>query len=338
MSMGTFVGLDIGYGQVKAVWSEQTGKSPESGMYPSGAAPIAFADRVCFGSAGEGGLTGSGVEVLVNGQSYAALVDPMFLRHGMSTLHAGYTATPEYLALYYGALAKIGSPRIRHLVTGLPVSMFKYKDRALEVKARLTGVHRISATREVHVDKVSMLPQGYGAWAWALDHLPVGHTKNDVLLVIDFGHFSVDWICIVRNTFRPDGSGSSIRGGSLILDEASKSIEATTKVIVPREVLFNAIRESKSGATIVKAGRQSIDINPLVKEASQRIAPAVIGEIQTTLRDSRMVVTRVMTCGGSAGFFLDAVRESFDHAEIEGMPQSVLANAHGHRLYAMKFA
>ena len=338
MSTGTIVGLDIGYGQTKVVWSDHTSRGPNQGIYPSGAAPVALADRVGFGGDGEAGLAGGAVEVQVEGQRYAALVEPMSLRHGMSTLHANYTSTPEYTALYYGALTKVGSERIKHLVTGLPVSFFKDRDKVLEVKQRLSGRHEISRGRFVHVDMVSILPQGYGAWAWAVDHLPAGHTNEDVLLVIDFGHFSVDWICIVHNNFRLESSGSSIRGGSLVLDEVTRIIEARTKVKVGREVLFAAIRKAGQGPALVKAGRETIDINPLIREVSERSAPAVVGEIKASMRDQQMEVSRVMVCGGSAGFFIDAVREAFDKADIEPVHQTVLANAHGHRLYGVKFA
>jgi hypothetical protein len=64
----------------------------------------------------------------------------------------------------------------------------------------------------------------------------------------------------------------------------------------------------------------------------------VVGEIKASMRDQQMDVTRVMVCGGSAGFSMEAVRNAFDRAAIEIVNQTVSANAYGHRLYGLKFA
>jgi len=337
MSVGTFVGLDIGYGQVKLSWSEGLGRQVQSTVFPSGAAPLSQVDTVGFGSDGEALYGGDGIEVMVGDVPYVALVDPMGLRHGMPTLHKSYTDTPEYTALFHGALASLGTDRIRHLVTGLPVAHFKNKDSALAVKARLIGSHKVTRHKTVHIDKVSILPQGYGAWAWAVDHLPHGDTAQDVLLVVDFGHFSVDWICFVANKFRSDSSNSSIRGGSLILDAVNRELERRYKVQIGSESLFHALT-SANGEPYIKIGRDAVPLNPLLDAAAADLAPSVVGEILASMRDQKREVNRIMICGGSAPFFMAEIKRVFNKAGIDEVRQSVLANAHGHRLYAVSYA
>lgn len=327
-----YFGIDIGSGGTKLAYSDVFNPRPVGEAYPSGAAPIAMCDRSTMES---GESLGYGAEVIVDGQVYGALIDPDRVSRGMPLLHEDYSMTPEYLALYYGALSRARGNVITHLVTGLPVSHYKIRDKGLALKARLVGTHRIQADREILVKKVTIIPQGYGAYMSWLDRAPLGASAKDTTLIVDFGHYSVDWIFMMGENFRLDASGSCIEGGSFVIDHMAKLVEQRHGLRVSQERLFGFVRDN---LTEVSLGRVNLDLKALKAEAARIVAPTVIQRIRSALRDQSTDVTKLLTCGGSTPFFEADLRDAFPNATYDEMPQAVMANAIGYQLWAKHHA
>jgi len=326
-----FFGLDIGYGQTKLSYGDKYAL-PVSEVHPSGAALIELCDR---GSGAESSERRSfGAEVLVDGVSYGSLIDPDQLSCGMGVLHAGYVSSSEYRALYYGALSRLRGDVIEHLVTGVPVADFKDKAKLAGLQARLMGKHTIQKGRTVDVRKVSIFPQAAGAFLAHLDRQPLGYGKNDSLLVIDFGHFSVDWVLFVAGNYRDAVSGSLPHGGSVVIDNMRQLIfQKHHGYKISQERIFRYVR---SGESKVELGSLSLDLESLKSQAAAQIAPRVMDNILKTLRLEQTEVNRVLLCGGGTPFFVDYVKPAFGHAAVEEIPSAVLANAIGFRLFAQK--
>jgi len=327
-----FLGLDIGYGQTKISYGDQY-TPPVNEVFPSGAARLELCDQ---GAAADGaGSMPFGVEVLVDGVAYGSLADPDQMASGMNVLHAGYVASNEYRALYYGALSRIRGDVIHHLVTGVPVSDFKDKEKLAGLRSRLLGKHTIQRGRTVDVRKVSILPQATGAFLSHIDRQPLGYGKQDSLLVIDFGHYSVDWVLFVSGNYREKVSRSLPHGGSVVIDNMKQLIlEKHQGYQISPTRLFRYIRGGETRIDL--SSTLSLDLEALKSEASALVAPKVMDNILQTLRLEETQVNRVLVCGGSTPFFIDYVRPAFKFADVEEIPSAVMANAVGFRLFAQK--
>lgn len=324
-----YVGLDIGYGQTKLSWSKDFGESRVE-VLPSGAAPIEQCDGMRLNAAGEASLV-YGETVYVRGTCYGALIDPERISSGMQTLHADYPSTPQYMALYLGALARLDAIEVDQLVTGLPVSQTKNRDRAVRIKAMLEGVHEIRPGQKVHVKKVTIVPQATGAYCAYLDRQPQGLSLQDTVLVVDCGHYSLNWVQVSGDSYRHEASSSSTRGGSMVIDRMVKLIEKKYRTRVSRETVYRYVR---SGLMTVQLGRDLIDLKTLREDAARVVAPQAMGEILTSRRGQANDINRVLVCGGGVPFYLDAVTEAFPRAGVDEVPNAVLANAIGFRLFA----
>ncbi|AGG89097.1 ParM/StbA family protein [Rhodanobacter denitrificans] len=325
------LGLDIGYGQTKLAWSSNYAQ-PVAEVHPSGAAPIERCDRMAGGQVGDTAL-GYGEEVIVGNRRFGSLIDPDRIQNGMQVLHQDYAGTPEYMALYYGALARVGSNVIDHLVTGLPVAQCKDKERARYVKSLLLGRHNVREGFSVSVNQVTIVPQAVGAYYAFQDRRIAAQPQHDTLLVVDFGHFSVDWVLISGRSFRDSSSNSCAQGGSYVIDRMVSLIKAKHGIAVGRERIYGYVRE---GLKAVHLGTEEVDLHAIGHAAAAEVAPTVVGQIRASLRDQSTDVNRVLLCGGSTPFFEAAMRDAFPKAVYELAPMPVLANAIGFRLFAKK--
>ena len=147
----------------------------------------------------------SGVNVEVDGSSYFVGPDSGLQTKGREsrTISENFVETPEYMALYKGALHYIlrdyaqqikGHEKvsIRRVVAGLPLNTFSEKKEG--VRALLEGTHQIPSpdgkSVEVVVKSVTVIPQPQGAMINAGTSLPKSEMKDfysQNLLIIDLG-------------------------------------------------------------------------------------------------------------------------------------------------------
>jgi plasmid segregation protein ParM len=153
----TIVGLDVGYSNLKIAVGEAA-TAPQVMVRPAGAAPL---DRL-----GERVGTGrhqDAVIVDVDGQRWAAAVEPARFEGWQRSLHADYAATPAYRALVTAALVLAERPVVERLVTGLPVDQARDARRREALRRALIGRHD-TESGGVEVRDVRIVPQPVGAF------------------------------------------------------------------------------------------------------------------------------------------------------------------------------
>lgn len=322
------VGLDIGYSNLKML-SGVPGAPPAAAVLPAGAGPVAaMPDR--FGRK-PGGADGF-LAVSVDGEAWAAGVEPSRLQNWERELHPDYPGTQSYRALFYAALALTGRAEIDHLVTGLPVSQYVNQQRRAALKALLEGDHAVAARRRVRVKRVVVLPQPAGAYLDAVQKVDDPAAFDDArTLVIDPGFFSVDWVLIDGGEIRTANSGSSTNAMSVLLEAAGELIMAERGGHIGRDLLEKAVRAGQR--TLSLFGRP-VDLTRYVAQAAKRTAPVALTALRQSLRGESREVDIVVLAGGGAATYAEATREVFPKARLIVPSEPVLANVRGFWGYA----
>jgi plasmid segregation protein ParM len=318
------VGLDIGYGNLKAVGLRPGQSDYELVQLPVGAAPLARAPRTFSGEPDLGG----GERVIIDGTPWVGGTDPQVLQSFSRQVDRSYVASSEYLALFYAALGRLRYDHIGILVTGLPCDQYEGPDSAATKKRlseRLRGEHRIDETRTVTVDHVYLLAQPVGTYASVHHDRPASDGR--ATLVIDVGFYSVDWVVMVNMTVRSGTAKTSTLATSRILEAAAKSINEVHGLPVSVNRLEAAFR---SDAPILRAGRHEIPFRRFIDQAAGEASKQVMTEILSSVRDYGDVMDSVILTGGGAHLFDVATRSTFRNSEVILSPNPVMANAEGY--------
>src|SRR6266545_4061442 len=115
-------GLDIGYSNLKLAFSARGGKM-NTAVLPAGAGPFESMSQQLTGEAQ------NCIQVMIEGESWAAGVEPDRLQGWERELHDDYPYTKPYQALFYAGLLLCEQAHIDTLVTGLPVAQYLDKCR-----------------------------------------------------------------------------------------------------------------------------------------------------------------------------------------------------------------
>ena len=164
------------------------------------------------------------VVVDVDGQRWAAAIEPARLEGWQRSLHADYAATPAYRALVKAALVLAGRPVVERLVTGLPVDQARDPRRREALRDALIGRH-VTERGTVEVGEVRVVPQPVGAFVdllWSdLDGETLARIEEGTVLVLDAGYYSFDWALVVAGELRRGASGTSLEAMSVLLERAA---------------------------------------------------------------------------------------------------------------------
>jgi plasmid segregation protein ParM len=289
-------------------------------VLPAGAGPA----ELLPDSIGGNGHPDGGWRVPINGEMWAAGVEPGRLQGLPRDLHADYTRSVSYRALFLAALAATGAEQIGHLVTGLPVS--HYKNGHAGLAQRLRGTHSIGGGVAVAVERVTVLPQPAGAYLDFINRIEsLDLAERGQILVIDVGFFSVDWVLVDRGEIRHAASGTSLLAMSMVLKAADDLLRERHGCQVGVDRLELAVRE---GWPSFYAGGQRIATGELLSEAANLIAPRALAEMRQTLRGEH-AVDGILVAGGGATLFEPHVAAIFPGTHIALPDLPVLANARG---------
>ena len=313
------LGIDIGYSNLKLAFGPN-GESPKTHLRPAGAAP---ANR--FGARFDGKAQGDFLHVLVDGQAFVAGVSPDRAEMWTRSLHADYTASSSYTALFHAGLLLSEMARIDVLVTGLPVSQYLDEARRNALTERMRGTHQVTPRRAVSVEKVKVIPQPVGG---LLDYIAQedADIEDARVLVVDPGFFSVDWVVIAHRDVHRQSSGTSLNASSVLLEEASRLIAGDHGAAVNTETLENAIRADKP--TVLVLG-QRVEIAPYIGQAIKTVGPVVVESIQKSLRTENTMPDLVILVGGGARFFREALQNAFPRLTVATPKEPVFSNARG---------
>ena len=324
-AQGLYVGLDIGYGNLKAVACDSAGRTVKTVILPVGAAPEAKCAKSVSGAVD----VGDGAQVLVGGEKWVAGVSPLELMDFARPTHAEYPKTKEYLALYYAVLAKLGQP-VAWLATGLPVKQFYEGQQTTflqDLKKRLEGSHYVSAGIEIPVANVGLVPQPMGAYTDLITQDPaLARNPDRLALVIDVGYFSTDWVLVRGGRVIDTSSDSSTDATSRILEDAARQISQSQGIRVSTARVESAFR---SGAERLEVGDREIDYKAYIAGAAGDVAHRVVSLVQTSLRSQADSVDVVAITGGGGSLFERSLRQAFPSSKIAVSQDPVLANARG---------
>ncbi len=313
------LGLDIGYSNLKLAYGA-AGERPLTVLRPAGAAP---ADR--FSARFDGKAQQDFLHVLLDGEPFIAGVSPDRAEMWGRSLHADYSSSVSYRALFCAGLLLSEMTRIDMLVTGLPVSQYLDEGRKHALVKQMQGTHQVTPKRSVCVEKVRVIPQPIGG---LLDY--IAQEEADIedarVLVIDPGFFSVDWVVIAHQEIHRQSSGTSLNAASVVLEEASRRIANDYGAAVTTESLENAVRNGKSSVLVLG---QRVNLSSYLEQAAMTVCPVVMESIQKSLRMESALPDLVILVGGGAVFFREAVQAAFHQLQVLTPGEPVFSNARG---------
>jgi len=313
------LGIDIGYSNLKLAFG-QKGETPKTHLRPAGAAP---SDR--FGARFDGKAQEDFLHVLVDGKEFVAGVSPDRAELWSRSLHADYTASASYEALFHAGLLLSEMERIDTIVTGLPVSQYLDEARRNAVVEQMQGSHQVTPKRTVSVERVKVIPQPIGG---LLDYIAQEDADIDDarVLVVDPGFFSVDWVVIAHKDLHRQSSGTSLNASSVVLEEVSRLIAKDHGSAVNTETLENAIRSGKGSVLVLG---QRVEVAPYIEQATKTVGPVVVESIQKSLRTESKMPDLVVLVGGGAGFFRESVQNAFPRLSVVTPKEPVYSNVRG---------
>ena len=321
-----FVGLDIGYSNLKIVFNDpENPKSVITELLPVGAAPVS---QVMQGVAGDKGS--SLIQVDVDGEKWYSAIDPSLIQGLCRVIHENYPSSNQYKALFLGALARIGAPVIDRLVTGLPVNQYLDKKYTQDLKDQLTGVHKLNSKVSVEVKEVLVVPQPIGAYMDMTQNVKDDELleliANGQTLVLDPGFFSVDWVTIVGGSLATESCGTSLDGVSVILEKTASYLSAEYAGTVNFSKLEKCVVEGKRQIALSGAMR---DFTEFLEKAIQDHAPRSVNAMQNDLRKNTFTPDVIILAGGGAKFFKETTQRIFKNAKIIVLDRPEVSNANG---------
>lgn len=325
------VGLDIGFGNTKIAHQIGDPGQVKLHRFASGACPLDVLPVTLDGSRN---LCG-GRRVSVNGEDWVAGIDSHYMSGYTRPLSDDYTRTTDWLALAHAAFVHIGQRRISCLVAGLPVSDFYTSGRRESVVERLQAVHRVGSDATVEVQEVVVVPQPLGAYgAWVAQHeasreRPVD--RDAMVLVIDPGHYSVDWVLMQGSSIRKQSSKSSTLAGSELLRRVSVLLKDRHRQTVSIDRLEARVRH---GDLLMDLGQIQINLAEYLQLAAKQVVDSVIRDVRTTLTSVTDGLYGVVIAGGGASIYEEAVAAAFPDTNVFLLPDSIMGNAIGFLQFA----
>ena len=216
--------VDLGYGYVKY----SKGHLSASGDLPCDAFPSTAPQSYGYNDVDGGVMRGLDVTpVEIDGQTYHVGPQSLVAAPGLFSrmLDDSYFISPQYLALFRGALHYMGLPgrQVDSMVVGLPIKQYRDPAVIAHVQRQFSGTHVLPRRsmslpeRHVGITSVRVVPQTVGALVaqsqavGAADRVP--HETN---LTIDVGYGTLQWMLSQGTTPVPAPLGlrrSGLRAG-----------------------------------------------------------------------------------------------------------------------------
>ena len=326
----TVIGLDVGYSNLKIAVGA-AGEAPQLIVRPAGAAPL---DRLGerFGS----GHRQDAIVVDIDGEPWAAAVEPMRLEGWQRSLHEDYADTPAYRALVTAALVLANRPVVDRLVTGLPVAQAQDPRRREALRRALLG-RQVTERGAVEVADVRIVPQPVGAFVdllWAdLGADTLARIEEGTVLVLDAGFYSFDWAVIVAGELRRGASGTSLEAMSVLLECAAGRIAEQHGGRAQPLALEGALRQGREHLLVL--GKR-VPLPPVLARAAKEIGGVALEALRQALRREATNVDLVLMAGGGGALYGPSVAALFPGAEVRLARDPVGANARGFFLYGRR--
>jgi len=318
------LGMDIGYSNLKLAFGDD--KQANTQSLPVGAGAVELLPLNIMGEVNNDGLC-----VFINNKEWVAGVEPKRLQGWVRNLHADYSETDSYKALFYASLLLSEREEIDLLVTGLPVEQALNRDKKEALIQKLKGVHKITPKVMVNVKDVLVVPQPIGAFLHTISSL---NSNNDFLddvingktIIIDPGFFSVDWVVFDKGELKHEFSGTNLKAMSVLIEEIHKTIKRDYGVSSSKEDIEETIR---TGNNKLYIRSKKVDITPYIQDSANKVAEDALLAIRTSIRDIETELNTVVLAGGGAKNYETSVKSVFPDCKIIVSSKPVLANALG---------
>lgn len=319
MNLG--VGIDVGYGQTKALSS--TGASV---VFPSA---VGLADPQTFRLQlnGRGGPTARERVVQVDEVPY--FVGEAALRHARAVVQPrdrDWLDSPAYRILWHAALESVLLPGTSPtIVTGLPVSFYHDRERLQQV------VGSVLAERHSTAQHVQVVPQPFGSFFDALfdaqgqlvdETRALAHTG-----LIDIGYFTTDVVEVQELEYVQKGSGSLGVGVATMLDTLRGLLTQRFGCVVSASEAEQVLRSQRLRRT-----GQDHDVTAECAMAVRDAAQAILTFVRQLWGTGDQLDHLLLTGGG--GLIVQALLT--EHMpRLQLAPTPVVANARGYVRYAL---
>jgi plasmid segregation protein ParM len=275
------------------------------------------------------GLPQDAVIVDIDGQPWAAAVEPARLEGWQRSLHADYATTTAYRALVTAALVLAERPVVERLVTGLPVDQARDPRRREALRRALVGRHG-TERGGFEVGEVRIVPQPVGALVelvWSdLDSETLAHIEDGTVLVLDAGYYSFDWALEVKGELRRGASGTSLESTSVLLERAAGLIAEQHGGRPPPLALEAALRRRREHLLVL--GKR-VPLQPVLEHAAREVGGVALEALRQPLRREVTNVDLVLVTGGGGALYKRQAAELFPVARVLLAHDPVGANARG---------
>lgn len=337
--MATIRAVEIGFGTLSFTKDVVNGV-PSIETFSSVVAPV--------GSSGDlsGGLaTRNSLRVEVGGEFYEVGPDAHMLndRKSSRTLNNRYIGTPQYQALFKGALLYMNEPIIDLLVLALPVNTMNYAE---ELKAMMEKTHKLG-NKEVVVKKVWVLCQplaGFLCYANQLGQAKFRELAQSNVLCIDFGFSTADHLVNRGLKINYKRSGAQNMGMSAVLEEVAKTLKESEGFKHLDDLSLSLIDKSfyKHKGKLKISGRHypfpkckgqdcngdEVNVQYDCSIPIRQVANSCLNEIRNSV-GAGADIDLIVVMGGSHEQYLEAVKENYPGHKIVIVDDPLIAVCKG---------
>lgn len=290
------LGLDVGYGDVKAVYQHE-------GVLKM----VKFPTAIAYAERGESALSAfsENEEYEYRGRRY--LVGKRALFGAFAT--RSFEFMKRYLPLFVFKTVKDIHRRTSGVVTdvalGLPLSY--YTDENLKELVPL--LERIDVDCTVLESKAKFYPQGLGVLAdYRLsDDGAVNRQTDQDMLIIDIGFSTVDVIAVERGRIVRDESDTLERHGvSKISLALAREIKSRMQIELSEQESKDVLRRGK-----IRVYGAETDLSELIRESAEKYMDWLIQEIRSRWTARIQRVEKLIIAGGGAYYLKDHVPEDY---------------------------
>lgn len=333
LSCAAIVGLDIGFGVVKAI--THTGKTAIFPSVAGHARQLSFhADKIAERYPGDQLADAEG-EWFIGDLALTQLLQGEVVR--LRGRNANDHGTEFRLRMAKAALGKLfaglrgGDSTVINvqIATGLPVAHMT--DAAL-IKAQLIGAHRIQTDQSdfiVNISKVMVMPQAYAAIYTKLlteaGEINRGHVATETA-VIDVGTYTVDFARDSDGTYQDVESGSAEAGVYNVHERVARGLQDHYKQEFGYKVVEAAIREG-----CIKIAGKVEDCTEMVEEAMESLRAATVSKAYELWKDAKHI-EEIYLMGGGASLVAD---DLIGYPQLQTLPNPQWANARGYLNFAL---
>lgn len=329
------IGLDIGYGNTKAIGDTGVSIFPSVAGY---ARDIKFsADEISSKYPGDQ-LTDNHGDWFIGDLALKQIPEAQLLMLKGRTANEDELGMAFRLRMMYAALAKLfpyqhGDAVHVRIATGLPVDHMR---DAATMKEALIGQHKISTNNAnfiANITDVMVMPQPYGT-LYSQQLLPNGaldpHYTAIRSAVVDVGRFTVDCALDDNGEYIDAESGSLEAGVHTVQEKLASVLEADFRQKPTYAEVEHLLRTGYH-----QAFGEAVDYRTERDKALKPLRDGTLA-LMNRLWGSGMGIDAIWITGGGGELVRDAVMKAFRQSRLVKDAQT--SNAIGYRSYAMSVA